>query len=274
MESKEMESLEVYKYYRLNDNFIDNLSNRRIYAPSREELNDPFDILSFVKVDGRKTSYRTIINALKTIYPGIFENLKETNDNLHQIVKSNNINLVNVLREYNLNIDPNEYFKYLAGKMKVVSFAQSKYSKLMWAHYADAFRGILIKYQIYPSEEAFENFIRVKYEKKNQELENLKDVIEYIFGYKLEEWKYEEEVRVVIDRDNANDFFTNHELLEVYLGSNFEKNSPEMIKKFKSALLKYQNINFYKSILDFENYNLEFVKINLESISVQGYESK
>jgi len=51
--------------------------------------------------------------------------------------------------------------------------------------------------------------LKVRYEEKNQEASSLEDIVEYIFGYKLDDWKYEKEIRVVIDRADTEKYFMN-----------------------------------------------------------------
>lgn len=253
--------MELYKFYRLNDNFIDNIKNKRIYASTRNDLNDPFDCLSFVKVDGRKTHYRSMIQVVKKEYPKSFEGITESNDSLHRVVKDNNINLIHLLEQYESDIDPNDYFKYLADNMRLISFTENNRSHLMWAHYADSYKGIIIKYDVSIYEDKNEILTQIKYGTKPQKLKDLKDVIDYIFGHKLDDWKYEEEVRVVLDKDKTEKYYENHDLKEVYFGARFWDNGDKLIKLLKKEFEKYNDVKYFKSIITEEDYGLSYEEI-------------
>ena len=207
-----------------------------------------------------------MIKVIKDTYPDIFKHMDETNETLHQVIKANNIGLMALLKDKNIDIDPNDYFCYIADKMRVVSFTSSHNSVLMWAHYSDSFRGVMMKYTITPNKKIFEQLLKVRYEEKNQEASSLEDIVEYIFGYKLDDWKYEKEIRVVIDRADTEKYFMNHELSEVYLGAKFRDNDSAMVKKFKEEMSKYKKVRIYESILDEKSYSINYQEIGLGEI--------
>lgn len=97
---------------------------------------------------------------------------------------------------YNNNLLENirvEKIKIEKLRNKICSFSGECDSKLMWAHYADSFRGVAIGF------ETSENVIPVKYDGLYLADNSLNNEIltVNIFHYKLREWKYENEYRVI-----------------------------------------------------------------------------
>lgn len=256
--------MEVYKYFRFNEHFVDNILNKRIFAPTRDKLNDPFDALAYVKIDGRKTNYKKLINAVESKYPNLFENRIFSNNELYKIIKEHSIDLNKLIQDNNLEIDPTDYFKFIASKMKVISFSRNRDSVLMWSHYSESFNGIMCKYKIFPNNIEHERVISVKYEARNHSLYNLNSAIDYIFGYKLYEWHYENELRVVIDSEDK-EYFHNIELQAIYFGLNLKKCKGYTQKSeqiLKEAIRSYQNLRLFKLGLDEENFSLVYEMLN------------
>lgn len=102
----------------------------------------------------------------------------------------------------------------------VLSLSQNKYSLLMWAHYADEYRGMLLEFD--PNIRLADNLIEfgnksttyAKIEYKNERLSGdywgvMENNIPVALGRKNEEWGYEKEIRVFCHEDNIDKTIVN-----------------------------------------------------------------
>lgn len=110
-------------------------------------------------------------------------------------------------------------------KYRVVSFSADRENVLLWAHYADSFRGVCIGVDI---EDSLVN--RVRYDEASEEAvgaqlqtdENASNV----FGRKLSAWSYEKEYRVV----TAAEYFENgFSISEIRLGQRIDQSLEKLI---------------------------------------------
>jgi hypothetical protein len=107
----------LYKFKPINKFLIESLVNQSLYFPKLEKLNDPFDCnmeLIIVLTRAEKSAKGDRKNFLSSILgdPKFFENWKSYIDNIG-----------------------------------VFSFSRENSNMLMWAHYADAHRGVCLEYQ-------------------------------------------------------------------------------------------------------------------------------
>lgn len=148
----------------------------------------------------------------------------------------------------------------------VSCFSKKKDSILMWSHYADCHRGVCIEF-----EKPKENFVDVKYSKKRSNF-NFEDTTRRVLGYilsdeqvnvsnrkiiynvlrpfftKSKDWKYEEEVRCILNKDCTGVYkkegITLYEMptqiSRVYLGCKIDTSAKEYMDLIKIA--KEKNI--------------------------------
>ncbi len=110
--------------------------------------------------------------------------------------------------------------------LSICSFSKNYTSHLMWSHYADGHRGIVIGFDIDESKYLIEN---VKYNglANFQILPNKFDDIKLIFLNKLKEWKYEEESRIITTEPG----FIKIKIKKVIFGAETPKNDKNIIEK-------------------------------------------
>ncbi|MBQ3997807.1 MAG: DUF2971 domain-containing protein [Paludibacteraceae bacterium] len=136
---------------------------------------------------------------------------------------------------------------------------------LMWAHYADGHRGVCLEYEIPPiciksdSTRGFLALFPVSYEEKIELNDELK--INVALSAKSVDWKYENEVRLVLFDPNTTEEFPTVEGLKlkaVYLGVNC-LDSDE--RKIRLALLN-KPVELYKMTINPKNlYRFEAKRI-------------
>jgi len=108
---------------------------------------------------------------------------------------------------------------------KICSLSTTNKEPLLWAHYADNFKGICIKVQTNYNEE------NIDYVSKQTFLNNSTSA-KKLLTQKTFHWKYEKEKRVLI-KDNKNSKYIDIEIIAIYCGLRIEA----LEKKYSEKLL-------------------------------------
>jgi hypothetical protein len=263
----------VYRYRSVNEYLKYGLSEG-FFAPTRSKLNDPMDGLYYPKVDGRKTKYRTIINYLKENYHDLIgERIINvtSNEDVYQLLleREDIFEKVRSYQEFNLE----KFIQYVSQKFGVVCFSENKENILMWAHYADSFKGVCIGYSDVETTESDLRF-NIKYTEALDEFDNqwtLDETIKNVFNKKKTAWSYEEETRIVC-REGDKEIPNHYKVTEIVIGVNFfeelktikeQKNFDILVEFIKTNNLKIflQKIGRNKSLFyDLIN-KTEFVRM-------------
>lgn len=180
----------MYKYKAINTvtqfiHLLDVLKNNRIFFPSYQELNDPLE------------SNTTEINLQG--YAGI------------SIEKNADIEDRYVIQEKQ--------------KYHILSMSTTCRSPLMWAHYADNYKGVCL---CFSSENTFRNMVEVEYSTKRNEYnmvspDMIKNLVNKSFIRKQSEWSYEHELRLIERSEESEQKFINFshdELKGIIFGHN------------------------------------------------------
>lgn len=116
--------------------------------------------------------------------------------------------------------------------ISICSFSESYENQLMWSHYADGHRGIVIGFQIDDSKYTIEKICYnglARFENLPQKFNDVKKV----FSNKLNDYKYEEEYRIITEKQD----FININIKEVIFGAE----TPEEDKSIISKLIELVN---------------------------------
>lgn len=167
-------------------------------------------------------------------------------------------------------------------------FTEDYKNNLMWAHYADGYRGICIKYDITKLEDdkILKNIFPVSYSKERNIYASIESLIDYfegekelratddakgIFLQKAKHWSYEKEWRMCFMND---EYESGKKYIKVpfecvsavYMGPRIsQENENKVIKKIKEYEKKYnRTIKIYKMYLDENTYEMISRKLNEE----------
>ncbi|OBX24299.1 MULTISPECIES: DUF2971 domain-containing protein [Bizionia] len=160
-------------------------------------------------------NYKYILDIFlnQRLYSSSFRNL---NDNFEGQFFSDNFEESKRVR-----LNPNKE-KHLS----VCSFSEDYKSHLMWSHYANGHRGIAIGFEIDKSEYIID---KVEYNGlasfKNLPLKA--DEIKSVFLNKLSEWKYEEEYRIITEKQD----YISIKIKKVIFGAETQNYDKEVISK-------------------------------------------
>lgn len=157
-----MSFVRLFKYKSLEnlDHVLDILENERIYCAKYCQLNDPFEGILGLSI-AKKGMNAKELSKLSDFY-------KVHKDELHR---------------YN-----------------ICSFSATNDNVLMWAHYADSFRGVCIEIEL-PVDHP--NLYKVEYvdNKSSLEVVEPKDLLRY----KMADWAYEREFRIITEGERYFD---------------------------------------------------------------------
>ncbi|SJN26251.1 DUF2971 domain-containing protein [Sphingobacterium sp. JB170] len=236
----------LYKYSNA-DNGIDNLFNSQIYFNSPVKFNDNKDCSTKLLRCSKELALDILKRSLESAHKKKYS--------LEQIQKLNNQNHIKG-ELFSSAFEATK--KAMIEKVRVTCFSTKYLNELMWAHYADSYKGVCIEYDGYGLIRHFNStpkapsFLRVKY------IENLKPVIlngddnkgKLIswLAYKSEYYSYEDEIRRL---------FTNHDNVPnplpipascysaIYLGTRISSENREKVLQHvseKKSWVKVYNI--------------------------------
>lgn len=231
-------SISVYKYRTITEINLNTLFNNQIYASSSKDLNDPYEM-----------SINTS-DLLRNLC-----NLRGFNDLESQCIQNWTKIIVNARKRYG-----------------IYSLSADAYNLLLWAHYAhshqgfcieydynllmdcllrvkgdleyDCIAGFKVDYRASPSKLTIDNILK----KANNSIEILKDVS----GIKSEEWKYENEVRIVF-----NSYGSKNIISEAITGIYFGALMRDSDKKKIIENLHINNIQYFQMQIEPNSYVLK-----------------
>lgn len=253
----------------LLDKNIENILNNEFYAASKEQLNDPNEFY----IDDR-TIQRYIddtqlfTTSLETLYRVTKEMNKTFADSSLDTLLNEMEKTIPRMKEEGLSTSKSlekskhEFFfnNYQTG---VFSLTDRHDNELMWAHYAESHKGFAIQYY----HKAIVNekgFFRVEYRNTPPILKNIidkveglstQDMLREILGVKSESWRYENEVRIVLDTSGNKSFDAEKAIAGIYFGANIDDETEEYIYKKLQGL----DLSFYKMVPKQGSYKLEAI---------------
>jgi hypothetical protein len=228
--------MKVYKYRGVT-NLIERdlpcLIKNQIYASFFSELNDPFE-----------ASYNEEITAFLKLIANVF------NADTSEIEKSIN-NILN--------------FK---DKVGVYSLTKTFNHELLWAYYADGYKGFCLEYDVEILKENYQNVVQqiiVDYKEKvpvlnDEDLKNkFSSIYQKIFGTKSKSWEHEKEVRLVYDTFGLKEYHPSA-LTGIYFGERMDNKYKELLI---SSLIN-RDVKFHQLKKQKGAYNLdaEFIHEN------------
>lgn len=200
----------LYKYYRLNQNFINTLEGWYLWFDSFDNYNDPYE---------GKCNVQT----------------KYTNDEIIEWIRK--IGGVRPSNKAALSLFLHDFPEILKDKInnaaketKVCCFSKKNDDLLMWAHYADSYRGICVEFDTIKLAESLSLLLLpVKYEKKYPTVDYLhhpQDTINQMVLTKADVWGYEKEYRFIVPYCSTNKIsFDSRALKSIVVGCQCDKKS-------------------------------------------------
>lgn len=248
----------LYKYTSA-DAALKILSTSQIRFSSPETFNDPFEVSPPVKITARNHKILEILKQEK-----ITE--EKLRDFLHKVCK------------------------YYCLNLKLFCLSKSKNNILMWSHYADMHKGVVIEFDT--SKEIIKEAKKIIYEIRKINIDKIYETLKKenednnkdykkIFYHKSNKWRYEQEYRCELpftfNIDELKRFLQKEEqntplqqyvqipgegIKAVYLGCKISENDELAILNIIKS--KYPNVKCYKAEKCLDAYKLKFKKINIQ----------
>ena len=253
-----------FKYKKLDFNILDSIENKQIWLADIESLNDPFECslqfdihASFRKLflsDSFKENFNNKFGFnLSQDQINEVANSSDPNAKYYELCTSQNIVFHKTIQEQVETIK-NAWLKTITEmnqNLKVTCFSERNDSLLMWAHYADEYKGICIEYDMIGNDIVRPFLQPVIYSENIFKIDTFEELtaLNHILAslYKSIDWAYEQEWRLTIFKQNDH----LPKVVDVpipkaiYLGTRFDKNKDELKSKLME-IAKAQNIPVYK----------------------------
>jgi len=239
----------LYKYTPINSNLFKLLINSELWFAAPTSFNDPFDCQLNDKTVWDGLSISSYLNYLN-------------------VVQNSNIDIKGIIEQYYF--DNNSFKVFFTNNLKmglsnigVCCFSKSSTNKLLWSHYADAHKGVCLKFDITKDENLFLTAFPVKYSTNYPKFDYLKQrnkLAESMLLTKSLDWNYEQEIRVITGKSGAQHFQKDC-LKEIIFGC---KATDLEIEKIKEILLNYgyKNVRFRKVELSPSKFKIKLVNIS------------
>lgn len=235
----------LYRYRPINPNEIDALEEGYLWFSSADDLNDPFEGCIKLKEVEQDTTMEISLNFNIRVNGGAPKEERK----IFEIP-----NLIHQSNDYYKRV-----FQSMLAQTKVCCFSKSKTNKLMWSHYADKHRGMVMEYDISFDINLFRFALPVIYNEKLPEINFMTQQnksIKSVLKNKSHDWNYEQEVRLINDNPagTPNRIRINLESLRSVIFGH--RTSKEDIEKVKTALKKFPHIKYQQSCLSQNEYEL------------------
>lgn len=269
----------LYKYCRLNEYTIQNLTSQSFYMATLDNLNDPYEF--YPTVDFEQQTLLTIIEEMPNF---IQAGIHFTEDDIDQLKASkdrfNTFKAICEAKNLPLNKDKKDQLKEfyqhfhnslqdIKALMRFQSFSEKNHSTVMWSHYADCHKGICIEYNPVAFGYKFP-LLEVEYSDDRIDLSAIEsakgmEINKIMYNamlLKANDWSYEKEWRLLLVLDGKIDIDINTPVslpapkpTAIYLGTHFSKNDDAL----RNALFEYakkEQIPLYNMTIDALNFKM------------------
>lgn len=279
----------LYKYRGINGNSLDNLQNDTAWFSGAADFNDPYD--SALSIDIEMVHYKKIkdnvleefCNKFKVNFDEVSRMLESFSLNESVTVLLNSLGANNSQAENlwgkveKIKEETSDLFEDFAGniileyqqRIFATCFSEDDLSMLMWSHYADDHKGMVLEYDfngMNMGDEALWGLHPVDYVKDLMNHSEIAEKLKYnplssihAAISKSTEWSYEKEWRMILYRDKGIKPF-NYEIIKpkyVILGARVsEENKSKVLE-----IAEQKNIPVKQIRLDRSKYGLTRVEL-------------
>lgn len=254
----------LYKYRPINLNTIKTLLHNSLYCSDPVSFNDPFD--ANFTIDFTDLFYKNPLDFCNKLILNYIElkDFKMANDSRDFIKDLIDKNAIEDIKRYILD-QFNKMFEIegVEEDVGVLCFSKKCDNILMWSHYADKHKGIVLGFDT--SKEPLIHARAVEYPVDNElykfSIENPfdKSLVESLFR-KAKDWEYEAEVRYVNPNGPGLVEYSYDALKIVCFGC---RTSDEDIKTIMKILKnKKQEVEYFRARKDDDFYRLQLIPLN------------
>ncbi|APP09250.1 hypothetical protein VH1709_contig00129-0001 [Vibrio harveyi] len=255
--------MKVYKYVPFSEGSLQILKSSTMKFSSAPEFNDPFDCVVNYDVDSSIDAYMSRPEILDQIASGLGllpEHVQEHNEELRGRIRTV--------------IESGAIHDTLMEKVGICSLSKSHDNILMWSHYADNHKGFVVEFTLDVNDERIVNNPEFFFGGNDVEYshdmpikvvgtDNFSDHYRQ-FLVKSQDWKYEQEYRVLSTNKGAGIHKFDHRLISsVIVGA---KMPPENYRILVNEVVEFmnrydRNIPVQKATIAKDKYELVFKNV-------------
>lgn len=259
-----MKTESIYKYFRFDNNLKSSLKESYLWFSTCNEFNDPFEFKLYTDDNLSDNEIIEYYKILRQLDHGRIDRM--LNGNLEAFI-------------FAYRTFPNQFVEYFlfpfhkrVRAFGICCFSEKLNDILMWSHYADSHKGIVIEFDKNKLDKSihFSNskvsmtvIDNVKYSsvcpliKISGNLQATADSVKNVVFTKSENWKYESEVRIIsnaIGKHNINlDCITS-----IYMGTRFQ--GKDLLFNILEDIRINDKVALYKMREKNKGYELEYIK--------------
>ena len=231
----------LYKYTKVDQNFINMLAERKLRFSSPLAFNDPFDWKLYEKHEINLEDLETYFLSLN---PSFYKNKFDVEDKQAAIIWAKYHFMQAIQKSVN--------------QLGVCCFSTDENNLLLWAHYADCHKGACIKFKTKELLKIFDSIKYVQYSESFPKVEIFKDFISALNIaplHKSIDWSYEKEVRV-ITKEAGYFNFPSEAIEQIRFGvkCEYEALPKDILREFKRSANK--NFKYILSTQSRESYKV------------------
>jgi hypothetical protein len=246
----------LYKYCRINENTLANLSNNQLWFSNPQKFNDPFDCQFSIKSGFTKKDHENFIDHY--IKYGILDRAKREFYIRNMISQPDQIKKI-----VNRNIEK------VIIKLGICCFSERNDDILMWSHYSDNHTGMCMKFDVLddiafffagdsskPTKAVGRLIYQQDYSQLNaKQILKEKQIVRVIPFTKFLDWKHEKEIRIIAPQSGPIKVNKNA-LKEIIFGLKIRPRDKNRIIKS----IKYNDVKFYDAVKSDTEFKLKFEK--------------
>ena len=235
--------------YRTIDSVEKLLENNSMWFSNPYNFNDPFDCQIIADSNNTEVEIKELIR--KTVK----ENVSE------KAISKLAYDSINIAGKWEKTI--NDSIKNIIERTGICCFAENERNLLMWSHYTDSHKGVCLKFDVLKDPNFFVFPMHINYRDDYphyNHIQNKQDLINSLILSKSNDWKYEQELRVIKVNKTGLFEFEKDSLVEIIFGCKCLEEDIEKIKKIVKQ--KNYNVIFSKAQKKKFEYGLDFIEMN------------
>jgi len=180
-----------YKYASINRDLEENLEKGQLWYNTSNNFNDPFDCKALINFGiteiERKTNFEKFNNAFNTFQNTEYQDMLLSSIEVDKLIS-------------------NIAAKSIENSIGVTCFSENFDNTLMWAHYADKHKGLVLEFKKDKNGSLYRNMLPINYYESYPVInvsdyseDQMNSVLYQIIGAKGNDWEYENEWRAMVD---------------------------------------------------------------------------
>jgi Protein of unknown function (DUF2971) len=260
----------LFKYGSINVQLLENLSRNGIYFAAPSGFNDPFDCSVTPQIE------EVTRIELQAVRSRLLEEPEHSEALRRQIEKQGARKWKELLTVRGRKVLDDAIKKFSTSR-GVACFSEDNSNLLLWAHYADKYRGVCLEFDT--SYKPFEKAIEVRYSRDMPRVSLIRllfemeqsNIVETLYSTKSQDWGYEKEWRILHKKAGTVFSYDSRALTRVYFGPLSSQPSQAIVAHLAKIL--NPDVSFWLGRLSSTEYKVEFDAVEISQNTTPNGES-